>query len=271
MSGVWDDTRDDLHVQAAPWRGVEGQSLSSTCLRLGALAAVPGVIVLEILEYGRPRIRDRKGARAFAIYLILSLLVWALAMVVLGASERLAAVIDAGSGSGQRLVDSYIALSWRLTATAVALGLLLRASLFVLERLAYDIAEQKRLGQTERFPWLGRAIVGLVSMAFAWDKLLARLRRSGLPQVVHIRFRDGSETYGVFAGGGRADFQADGRGLVLDAELVEVDGRLVQIAGSNGVFVEASAIASIGLSSIPARTRMTTPLTSSHDETGGKI
>jgi Family of unknown function (DUF6338) len=56
-----------------------------------ALAAVPGVIVLEILEYGRPPLRERSTTRAFALYLILSLLTWATALL-LHAADHLAAV-----------------------------------------------------------------------------------------------------------------------------------------------------------------------------------
>ena len=67
-----------------------------------------------------------------------------------------------------------------------------------------------------------------------------------MPQIVHVRFRDGTDLYGVLAAGGRADYQANGRGLVLDAELVEEDGELVLIPGSSGVFIAAEAVASVG-------------------------
>jgi hypothetical protein len=75
---------------------------------------------------------------------------------------------------------------------------------------------------------------------------LERLRRTSKPQIVHVRFLDGTDLYGVLAAGGRADYQADGRGLVLDAELIEVNGQLVMIPGSSGVFIAADAVASVG-------------------------
>jgi hypothetical protein len=71
------------------------------------------------------------------------------------------------------------------------------------------------------------------------------LRREALAQIVHVRFRDGAEMYGVLAAGGSADFQADGRGLVLDAELLELNGRLEPIQGSSGVFISPHAVASV--------------------------
>jgi len=41
---------------------------TSATIATFALAALPGVIVLEIYEFGRPRIRERNPARAFAVY-----------------------------------------------------------------------------------------------------------------------------------------------------------------------------------------------------------
>jgi len=211
-----------------------------------ALAAIPGVIVLELLEYGRPRVRDRSGVRAFASYLILSLIVWVSAFLLLDIGGHLASAIDPEIRSSQLRVDAYAALAWRLLLASIGVGIALRALSSMIGRYAYRVAEGKRLGARERFPRTGDAVVRLVSLAFAWDRLLERLRRSAQPQIVHVRFRDGSETYGVLAGGGRLDFQADGRGMVLDAELVEEDGRLVQIPDSNGVFIAADAVASVG-------------------------
>jgi hypothetical protein len=93
---------------------------TSAAIATFVLAALPGVIVLEIFEFGRPRIRERNAARAFALYLILSLIAWVAAAAILGANGRLGDVIDLASkpkwvpGHGNDLVDAYIALSWRL-------------------------------------------------------------------------------------------------------------------------------------------------------------
>ena len=59
-----------------------------------AFAAIPGVLVLEILEFGKPRLRERLGVRAIALFLIVSAIVWSLAVVLFGADQNLAAVIE---------------------------------------------------------------------------------------------------------------------------------------------------------------------------------
>lgn len=209
------------------------------------LAAIPGVLVLEILEYGRPRLRDRSGVRALASYLILSLVVWASAVLLLDAGGRLAAVIDAAHATGQGRVGAYTALGWRLLVSSVAVGMAARLFLWLVSRFARRVEGRRRNGEPRARGRLGDVAVQFVSIAFAWDRLFERLRQTALPQIVHVRFRDGSEMYGVLAAGGSVDFQADGRGLVLDAELREEDGRLVQTSGSSGVFVAAEAVASV--------------------------
>lgn len=210
-----------------------------------ALAAIPGVIVLEILEYGRPRIRERSGTRAFAAYLIISLLVWIATVVCLDGDGRLAAVIDSGSLSGEKQVEAYIALGWRLLVASVTVGLLLRVLFAIYGYLAFRIEEGRRLRGAGRLGWLGDLAIRLSAMEFAWDRLLERLRRAAKPQIVHVHFKEGGDLYGVLAAGGRADYEADGRGLVLDAELVERDGGLVLIPGSSGVYISADAVASV--------------------------
>ena len=215
------------------------------------LAALPGVVVLEIFEFGRPRIRERNAARAFAVYLILSLFAWIAAALILGADDRLGGVIDLTSsskptqGNGSQLVSSYIALSWRLLVMAIVLGFAIRGLSTRLAGYAFAAVGKMRRGEIARLSWTARVAIALSSLVFAWDELFVRLARRRKAQVVHIRFRDGTDAYGVFAGGGRADYQADGQGLMLDAELIEHNGRLVQIAGSNGIFIPVDAIASV--------------------------
>ncbi|MGN6275235.1 MAG: hypothetical protein ACTHNP_04795 [Solirubrobacterales bacterium] len=210
-----------------------------------ALAAIPGVILLEILEYGRPRLRERNGARAVASYLILSLLVWVLALLLFKADGHMAAVIDAADKSGQLQIQAYDALAWRLLGSSLILGLAMRLLLWVLARAALAVESKRRADNPRALGVWGDALMQTISFAFAWDRLLERLNRSAVPQIVHVRFRDGKELYGVLAAGGSADFQADGRGLVLDAELLRVDGRLEQIPNSSGVFIASDAVASV--------------------------
>lgn len=216
-----------------------------------ALGAIPGIIVLEFLEYGRPQLRERRGVRAVASYLILSLLVWGLAAVCFEADDRLAAVLDASEKGGNAQVQAYIALSWRLLVASVALGVVLRALLWLGVRVAFRI-ELARRGAPRRYGRFGDLAIRAFSFAFAWDRLLQRMNRMAKPQVVHVRLREGGDVYGVMAEGGSADFQADGRGLVLDAQLLILDGRLKEVPNSSGVFIAAEAVASVAFAEYEA-------------------
>lgn len=85
----------------------------------------------------------------------------------------------------------------------------------------------------------------------AWDRLLARAHRHRKPQLVRVRLRDGGEVYGVFAGAGRADYNADGRGLLLDRELVESEGDLVEV-GDGGLFIHPDAVSTVSFVDRPS-------------------
>jgi len=231
-----------------------------------ALGAIPGIVVLEFLEYGRPQLRERGGARAIASYLILSLLVWGLAAVCLEADDRLAAVLDASEKGGDAQVQAYIALSWRLLVASVALGIALRGMLWAGVRIAFRI-EMGRRQASRRYGRLGDLAIRAFSFAFAWDRLLQRMNRIAKPQVVHIQLRDGGDVYGVMAEGGSADFQADGRGLVLDAQLLKLDGRLKEVPNSSGVFIAAEAVASVAFAEYEAGPATT--MEADEQETGG--
>lgn len=92
-----------------------------------------------------------------------------------------------------------------------------------------------------------------VSPTSSWDRLLAHARRGGRPQIAHVRLKDGRDLYGVFAGRGRADWEQDGRGLLLDAELVEVDRELREVEGSRGLFVWPDSVASVSFIDLDPR------------------
>ena len=123
---------------------------------------------------------------------MLSLAVWAVAALLFDAGGRLAAVIDASELAGQHRVDAYSALAWRLLVAAVAVGVSLRAILWLVEKLAGRMERKRRDGNPRALGWIGDLAIGIVSIAFGWDRLLMRLRREALAQIVHVRFRDGT-------------------------------------------------------------------------------
>ncbi|HSS42032.1 MAG TPA: DUF6338 family protein [Solirubrobacterales bacterium] len=210
-----------------------------------ALGAIPGIIVLEFLEYGRPQLRERGGARAGASYLLLGLLVWGFAVLCFEADDRLATVLDASGQGGHEQVAAYVALSWRMLVSSVTLGAALRAFLWLGVRIALQVEMRRRADSPRAYGKPGDLVIQAFSFSFAWDRLLERLTRAESPQLVHVRLRDGGDVFGVMAEGGSADFHADGRGLVLDAELLKVGGRLKQMPGRGGVFIASEAVASV--------------------------
>ncbi|HET9198751.1 MAG TPA: DUF6338 family protein [Solirubrobacterales bacterium] len=216
-----------------------------------ALGAIPGIIVLEFLEYGRPQLRERGGARAIASYLILSFLVWGLATVCLNADDRLATVLDTSEEGGVEQVQAYVALSWRLLVASAVLGICLRILLWAGVRIAFRI-EMRRREAPRRYGRFGDLAIRAFSFAFAWDRLLQRMNRIAKPQIVHIHLREGGDVYGVMAEGGSADFQADGRGLVLDAQLLKLEGRLKEVPNSSGIFIAAEAVATVAFAEYEA-------------------
>lgn len=216
-----------------------------------ALAAVPGIFVLEIIQLRTPRLRERDGLRAVAWYLIVSAGVWAVAVLIFHADRQMASVIDSAKLGGEQQVTAYIALAWRLGATALGLGLVCRGA-FAAARRAAAVVERRR---REKNAWtggrLGEALIDLVSISYAWDALLQRLRRRARAQVVRVRLKDGAIVYGVLAAGGFADFQADGRGLVLDVELLEEVEGLTEVPGSSGVFIAPDSVATVAFLDYP--------------------
>lgn len=220
-------------------------SYSVDILLVFVLAFVPGVLVLEIYEYRRPALRERDRTRTLARYLLLSVSVWALAALGLDADGDVVRFIETGAGEGDELVRRYRDLALELLATAAVLG-----AGFVVVRSAAErigsrlarVAEAQRKGRALKAGvWLASGISGQA----AWDRLLANVRRAEIAQIACVRLQDCREVYGLFASAGRADYDADGRGLLLDAELVVGDEGLTKVPGSSGVFIAPDAITSV--------------------------
>jgi Family of unknown function (DUF6338) len=86
----------------------------------------------------------------------------------------------------------------------------------------------------------------------AWDRLLTRLANRGEPVVCRLRTRDGGEVLGVLGGAGFADWEVDGRGVLLDKEMVhDAEGRLTLLRASRGVYVPGDHIAFVSVLQLP--------------------
>jgi len=218
------------------------------------LAVVPGVLALELFEWGRPAIREREKVRTLARYVLVSATVWGAAAIVFDAGGQLKDLIRIGCRAeceGTDAVDSYLGLAIDLGVTAMAVGIGVRFLMWLGARAGFWLllAAQGRKGRLMTF--LGRALASSVTTAQAWDELLRKLQRDGRAQLAHVRLTDGRSVYGVFAGGGRADFDAEGRGLLLDQELVEGSAGLEPVKESTGLYISPDQLASVSFAAFP--------------------
>ena len=214
-----------------------------------ALAVVPGVLAFEAVEFGRPPLRPRNAAARYAFYLVLSVAVWTVAVALLGAEERLVDLIELDGAEAESLVDVSAPLVGRLLLGTAVVALALRGILAAAAFVGEPAYERLRGSQSRPARSLARLLAVGVEANYAWDELLARLRRSRQAQLVQIRLKGGSEIYGLFAEGGLASYEAQGRGLLLDRELVLREGSLTDVPRSTGMFVPADAVASVSFAS----------------------
>jgi hypothetical protein len=210
-----------------------------------ALAAVPGILVLEILQFQRARLYERGGLRTIALYLIVSAAVWAVAVLMLGADHHLAAVIDSADRGGTAQVTAYTALAWRVAVIAIGLGLVLRVLLARGELIAFDLERRRAGGEDSAGGVAGTALIEIVSVASAWDALMMRMRRRGRTQLVHVRLRDGVEIYGMLTATGGGGFRSGDRGILLNVEFVAQGDNLVEVPGSDGIFILPESVATV--------------------------
>lgn len=212
-----------------------------------AFAAIPGVFVLEVFELGRPRLREREASRALALYLMVSAAVWALAVVVLAADKDLVDIAGSSPSDAALRVSAHEALAWKLAVVSIALGSLGRLSIWAVEGAAHRVEQLRQAGRPSVGGRFGDALIGWTRFSVAWDAMVVRLRRDPHPKVVQVRLLDGTAVYGILASGGRADLQADGRGLVLVRELTEVGDSLAELPGSDGIFIAPEAVATVAV------------------------
>lgn len=208
-----------------------------------SLIAAPGVLALELVQAGRPPRAHRDRGRDIALYLLLSAAVWAVAVGLLAADDQLTRLIRFEPDRPRQLVGIVGPLTLDLLLAALIVGVTVSCGLFAISAAALRLHDPL----VDRKARWSRPLAGLLSIGIspssAWDRLLAG--RGDTAQVVHVRLQDGRDLYGVFARRGRADWEREGRGLLLDSELVERAGRLVDVPNSRGLFIQPDAVASV--------------------------
>ena len=193
-------------------------------LTVFVFAVIPGYAAVLAYELRSPPLRSRTALAELARILLASVAVWAVAWW-LGAEPVIVDLLD----SEPEPVDDMTSRVYRLAGGVMVLALVGGAGARHGRRL---LEHRGRIDAPDK----------------AWDRLLLRLRKDEQAVLLRIRLRSGGDVFGDFAEGGRADWSADGAGLLLDREAIpDETGRLVFVSGSRGVFVPGDEISSVSV------------------------
>lgn len=221
------------------------------------LAVLPGFVASRLYALGRPPLRVRSTLHEIAVAIVWSLLGW---MVLFGwkGSNLLATVLDGRNAIDQRL-DAFAELV--LLAVAIGGALAVGARVVAWHAHAYAtrddanslVAQSREHGfgraSSERVRrWWSRQLHHSVVPSGAWDLLLAQLKSGRQAVLCRVVTSDGREILGVLADEGYADWEADGRDLLLMPEVIRLpSGNLHALPASRGVFVPGSQIATVSV------------------------
>ncbi|HEX2161165.1 MAG TPA: DUF6338 family protein [Thermoleophilaceae bacterium] len=246
------------------------------------LMILPGFVCLRAFEYGRPPLRIRGALGEIGGAVMISTVVWSGLYLWRGKDLLPVVVGDSGESARQRL-DAFAELAGLSILIGIAIALLARlgdqlsrrAALFLLKRHSRKSAQARRnnanatnddgtpVTTVEKSGWLTRVRSGVgrwmrrrlrarTLPASAWDRLMTRLANRGKPVVCKVRTSDGAEILGAFASAGYADWEADGRGLLLDVEVVaDPDGRIRPLPMSQGIFIPGNEIVTLSVVALP--------------------
>lgn len=220
------------------------------------LAILPGFLGLRVYGFGKPPLRLRGALGELGATVLFSAVGWT-ALYLWRGNDLLPIVLDdAGQTTAQRL-DAFAELAGLSIVLGVGLGVVVRAitaGLRVLVVQWLQPKDERASGRPLSRAWaaakarVSREMRSRTLPDAAWDRLMTRLANRGRPVILKVTTRSGGEVLGVFAGSGYADWAADGRGLLLDVEVVRDDaGRLRPIATSEGVFVPGDEISIVSV------------------------
>jgi hypothetical protein len=229
------------------------------------LAILPGFLVLRVYRWGKPTLRLHSTLFELGITVVLSAAAWA-GLYVWRGQELLPVVLgDPARPVSQRL-DAFAELAGLSILLGFALGiaakLIASGAKLVLVRLLRPSDGYQPPPKPASVRLRNRVIRGFRSRTLpdaAWDRLLTRLANRGEAVLCRVSTRSGHQVYGVFADGGFADWEADGRGLLLEPDVVRTDaGRLEPLKDSRGVFVPGDEIAVLSVLGLPGDRRSAT-------------
>lgn len=229
------------------------------------LAILPGFLGLRVYRLGKPPLRLRGALAELAATIFTSALGWA-ALYLWRGKELLPLVLSERGHSTTERLDAFAELAALSVVIGLAFGALGRladslvrpAAIRVLLRLEEKEAAEAREvalpeGMRRRVErWVAKQIRDHSRPSVGWDRLLNRLVNRGEPVVCRVKTRAGEEVLGVFARAGYLDWEADGRGILLDKEVLRGDdGQLRIVPSSQGVFVPGEEISVLSVVSLP--------------------
>lgn len=230
------------------------------------LMILPGFLGLRVYSYGRPPLRHRGALGELGAIVLVSALGWA--FLYLWRGQDLLPIVLGESGQGadpstRERLDAFTELAAFSVVIGVLLGALARAAGNATRSAALRLLKSNsRLIDPDKhsskiLKWLVARLRGQLRArtlpSGSWDRLMTRLSNQGKRVVCRVQTRSGKEVLGVLASGGVADFEADGRGLLLDVEAYRdrSSGKIKQVPDSQGLFIPGDEISFLSVVRLP--------------------
>jgi Family of unknown function (DUF6338) len=212
------------------------------------LAIVPGFLALRTYSFARPPFRHRGALGELGATVIVSAIAWTVLYRWRG-QDLLPLVLGGQRYPTSDRLDAFAELAGLSVLVGLGLGVAGRALATVLRRLSAKVLAQ--LERRETTPWVARQIRARSLPAAAWDRLLTRVANAGKRVVCRIQTRSGHEVLGVLARSGYLDWEADGRGVLFDKEVIRGPAGLEPVNDSQGLFVPGDEISTLSVVLLP--------------------
>jgi hypothetical protein len=209
------------------------------------LAILPGFIALRVYGWGKPPLQHRGALGELGVTVVASGAAWVLLYLWRGQTLLPVVLGDPRRTAAERL-DAFAELAGLSLLLGFALGAISKVVWSAIRRVLLRARSQEQHGA------LLSALRSRALPDAAWDQLLTRLSNRQEPVICRVTTRSGGTVLGVFADTGLADWEAEGRGLLLEPEVVRDDaGQLRPLPASRGVFVPGDEISVLSVIAFP--------------------
>jgi len=227
------------------------------------LAVLPGFLALRVYGLGQPPLRVRGALSEVGAAVFTSAVGWTFLYLWRGRDLLPIVLGEKGTTTAERL-DAFAELAALSVAIGLGLGVAARigastlraTGISVLASLDKRVRGEAVAGGANWRPrverWLAREIRARSRPGYAWDRLLSRLASRGERVVCRVKTKSGDEVVGVLARAGWLDWEADGRGVLLDKELIRnASGALEAVSSSRGLFVPGDEVSTLSVVQLP--------------------